>query len=268
MALCACISADWRNVMESTWLCESIRVSALWRTTEDVSGLLTWQTVVGSEPEQRETQPRFGTMREVGPVWGGVAALELRASPGRADWTLSPIVPLDVHLSAIPNIGSVTDTIPKFRDLIFDQVTGSYPASRFAFGLVALHQQPTVEASYKELAELLRNASLLLSGTSDFNYQINRPRKSKSMEGLPINRVSRWSSMAMHGLQLQVSVPPGSSPDGLISTQSPVLHATRVELDINSSIEWRDAIPAPVRSPLLDELVELAGELLTAGDVP
>jgi len=254
--------------METAWLCESIRVSALWRAPEDVSSLLDWKTVIGSEPEQRETQPRFGTVREVGPVWGGVAALEFRSSPGRADWVLTPVIPPDIQLPGIPNLGDVADTTQKFRNLIFEHFARAYAAPRFAFGLVALHQQPTKKASYLELAELLGNASLRLSAASDFMYQINRPRASKSVRGLTINRLSRWTSVGVQGLRLQITASPSTSPETSVSPASPGLHATRVELDINSSFERHDTISAELRGPLLDEFIELAGELLSSGDVP
>jgi hypothetical protein len=253
--------------MENTWLCESIRVSALGRAPELVSEL-DWKAVMGSDPEQRETQPRLGTVREIGPVLGGAAVLEFRASAGRVDWALAPIIPPDIQLPTIPNVGSVTEAIRNFRDLIFEHVTRSYAASRFAFGMAAFHQQPTGGASYEELAALLHNAALLAPGTSDFVYQINRPRNSKSVNGLVVNRLSRWSSIAVHGLRLQITAPLSNLPESLLSSSSPTLQATRAEFDINSSAERREPIPAEMRRLLLDEFVELAEELLSAGDVP
>jgi hypothetical protein len=53
--------------MDNTWLCESIRVSALGGAPELVSEH-DWKAVMGSDPEQRETPPRLGTVREIGPV--------------------------------------------------------------------------------------------------------------------------------------------------------------------------------------------------------
>jgi hypothetical protein len=102
--------------------------------------------------------------------------LELRASAGRADWVLAPVIPPDIQLPTIPNVGSVTEAIRNFRDLIFAHVTRSYSASRFAFGIAAFHQQPTGAASYEELAALLHSPALLAPGTSDFVYRPTYPK--------------------------------------------------------------------------------------------
>jgi hypothetical protein len=231
--------------------------------------LLTWNAVIGSDPEQRETQPRIGTVREVGPIWGGLAALEFRASPGRADWVVAPVIPPDIQLTGLPTLGEIEETVQKFGKLIFDAVAQSYSAPRFAFGVVALHSQPSKEASYVELTDLLRIASLQLEGASDFSYQINRMRPSKAVSGLSINRLSRWASVAFQGLRMQLSMFPTGSADGTVtSRQSPPVHATRAEFDINTAADRREPIPTSARKSLLDELAELSLELLEKGDVP
>jgi len=251
------------------WLCESIRVTALWATPDDVSELLTWKSVIGADPEQRETQPRIGTVREVGPIWGGVASLEFRASPGRADWVVAPAIPPDIQLAGLPSLGEVEDIIQRFAALIIDAIARSYSAPRFAFGLVALHPQPNRDASYGELIDLLRFAALTLEGASDFSYQINRMRPSVAVSGLSINRLSRWACVTFQGLRMQFSMSPAGSADGtVISNKSQPMFATRVEFDINTAADWRETIPTAARKTLLDELTGMSLELLEKGDIP
>jgi len=251
------------------WLCESVRLTALWGTPDDVSKLLTWNAIIGSDPEQQETQPRIHTVREVGAIWDGSASLEFRASPGRADWIVAPVIPADIQLATWPNLGRVEEIAERFSEFIFGAVARVYSAPRFAFGLIALHPQPSREASYAELTNLLRISSLQREGASDFVYQINRARPSKSVPGLSINRVSRWASVVSQGLRMQFSMSPVGVADGAVaSTQTPPTHATRAELDMNTAADRRDPIPATGRAPLLRELAGLSLELLETGDVP
>jgi hypothetical protein len=235
----------------------------------DVSAALTWKNVGGSEPEHRETQPRVGTVREVGPIWGGGAALEFRASPGRADWLISPAIPADIQTATYPNLGEIGEAVGKFRELVFAVAANAYDAPRYAVGLVALHLNPSKEASYNELSGLLQNASLRLEGASDFSYQINRPRVSRALNGLKINRLSRWSSSAFFGLQVQLSVPLGGEVPGSVTGHArELVHATRVDIDINCPADRAEPIPSAARLPLLEELAQLALELPQTGDVP
>ncbi len=250
------------------WLCESLRLSALWPTHDPASGTLNWQAIVGSDPEQREVQPRLGTTREVGSIWDGRASLEYRASPGRVDWAVTPILPAEMVLVEPPNLGEVKTETQKFAELLFGAVASSYNAPRFALGIVAACPQATNADSYTHLAQLLRIEPDHLKGASDFHYQINRPRPSTTAKGMSINRVSRWSAMATLGLRMQFEVSPTSQPQSSVRTTQPTVYATRAELDINSPAEWRNSIEERYRRPLLEEFANLACEILDRGDVP
>jgi hypothetical protein len=138
-----------------------------------------------------------------------------------------------------------------------------------AIGLVALHHHTSKESSYAELTRLLRSSTIQLDGASDFSYQINRPRRSTVIEGMMVNRLSRWSSAALVGFHMDVSAPilaPGEVTNRTTTDQP--LHATRVELDISSQVDWHDPIAESCRYPLLNELLSLALELPVSGDVP
>src|SRR5579862_1400478 len=98
----------------SPWVCQSLRLSVLWPTPdESQTKALTWERVTGLSPEQHESQPRFGTNRDLGSIWEGTTILELRTSPGRVDWTASPAIPPDVQLSTFPNLGEMTETVTR-----------------------------------------------------------------------------------------------------------------------------------------------------------
>src|SRR5882757_5431209 len=139
------------------WVCQAIRLTALWPTPQDTSGLSTWKEVIGSEPETREEQSRLGMIREIGPIWEDMTpcVAEHRSSPGRVDWSISPTVYPDVQLTAFPNLGPIRSVADRFAQLVFEPAARRYAAPRFAIGLVALHHHASKEASYAELTQLL-----------------------------------------------------------------------------------------------------------------
>jgi hypothetical protein len=248
------------------WLCESVRLSALWSIAEGAESSVLWESVVGAPPEVRESQPRQGTTRDAGPVGEG-AMLELRTAPGRADWLLLPtMTPAMVQAPAFPNVGSVDDAIRLFVGLLFEKAALGYNVPRLALGVAALHPAPDRGASYAELTRLLTTISPKLDGATEFQYQINRPRQSKIVHGLAMNRLSRWSSVVMTGVAIPIHTE-AISPSSARYVQTKPIHATRVELDLSSAAERQDPLPKEARLDLLRELTDFVPEILRSGDM-
>ena len=246
----------------SPWLCEYLRFSALWTEPSDAAARLKWDAVVGRPPEQREEQPRIGTIREVGPVGDGLAGLELRLSPGRADWLLSPALPPDVQLTTLPNLGGIEDVLEGFRGLVFARAAAAYEAPRFALGAVVLHPADR-DASYAELAQLVPQMKGHLAGASDFIFQINRPRRSRVIPDVLINRLTRWTSVSFASVRVSLS-----SQGEVTQRPAQPLSATRVEIDVSTAADRQTPIPEPARAPLFNELATIMIEIVYAGDVP
>jgi hypothetical protein len=248
--------------MTTAWLCESVRVTALWPMPEPVGSDLTWEAVAGAPPELKEDHPRRGTHRERGPLDEERAILELQTAPGRVDWLLT--APLDAMVtevvSSFPSIGSPKDALSLFEATVFNKAARAYSAPRFALGLVATRPATDLDAAHSELAKLLVSMKPKLSGAHDFLYQINRPRPSLSISGLGVNRLSRWSAVLATSVVLQTT--------GAASAARSVIAGTRVELDMNSAADRTQPIPEPSRVPLLKEFAQLALEILERGDIP
>lgn len=255
--------------MTMPWLCESVRLSALWQVPEVLNNALSWESAVGLPPEVREDQPRRGTSRHAGPIGEAGATLELQMAPGRIDWvmTAGPTLGDLSKIRTFSNIGAPQEALHAFDELLFVKAAQAYAAPRFAIGVVAMLPAKDRDASYADLAQLLRGLRPDLSGVSDFICQLNRPRKGKSVPELMINRLSRWSSVKVTGVQLVIPHPGavGTIPEHRLSEP---LHGTRVELDINSAAERAEEIPAQSRISLLKELGTLAMEVLEKGDIP
>ena len=129
------------------WRCESLRLTALWPDARDVSSLFTWESVVGSSPDHRESQPRLHSAREIGSISEASLNLELRSTPGRADWILAPIAPTpgDVPFINFPNL---FDALATFAHVIFEKSADSYDAVRIALGVAAVRPTADRRESY------------------------------------------------------------------------------------------------------------------------
>jgi hypothetical protein len=103
-----------------------------------------------------------------------------------------------------------------------------------------------------------------LKDASEFLFQINRPRQSKSIPGIEINRLSRWSSSSITGFEF--SIMPAAIGQSVVTTREPA-HATRIELDVSTPADRRAAIPQNTQAKLFVEMSELAKEIVLKGDV-
>ena len=247
--------------MSIPWICESIRLSALWRAVEPYGSALSWEQVAGAPPETKEEQPRRGTSRQVGPVTEGRHSLEMQTAPGRVDWILTGLPGLVVDSGISPSVGSPPDALDEFERFLFEKAANAYAAPRFALGIVANCPESGQNESYARLTELLRSIRPTFAGAFDFLYQINRPRRALSVPDLGVNRLSRWASVTITNTQFLLS--------NLSSQVSkPPVIATRVELDLSSSAEREQPIPEQLRIGLFHEFKRLALELLEKGDMP
>lgn len=103
--------------------------------------------------------------------------------------------------------------------------------------------------------------------SSDFLYQINRPRKISSVESFEcsVNRLSKWSAS-----KWSVSLFAGSGSDPSQLTQyitKPTQFAVRLELDINTAADFVGELDSEKLPHIFRELVELGKEIANKGDI-
>jgi hypothetical protein len=117
--------------------------------------------------------------------------------------------------------------------------------------------------SYQKLSEFLPRIWIDPVGSTDFGYQVNRPRKSLTIDGQRIQRLSKWSASLSGLIQLQVAP--------LVSQQSAILqegqNACRIEIDISTDPLIAEPLPAAKLAPILDELIQLGLEITSQGDI-
>jgi hypothetical protein len=96
--------------------------------------------------------------------------------------------------------------------------------------------------------------------SSDFRYQVNRPRQTQlGIEGLRINRLMTWHSIRME----LVAVTGGGRPYRSLPS-----FAVHTELDISTSQDFTGPLSQESLPDLLREFEDYVLELLRDGDRP
>jgi len=222
-----------------------------------------WSKVVGTEPEIKTVQKGVG-IREAGPIRNGYCNLVLQVQGPRIDW-LAVAVNKGEPLKGFLTFDTVKGAVAVFRELLDPWVKDVAPFKRIGLGAVLVMPVENREVGYRTVSRYLPAVKLDPSVSSDFSYSINRPRPSKSgIDGLKVNRLSRWSVVQVQEFQVQGTVPGGVAlVEGAADFQ-----AVRVELDVNTAAERNDALPQDRQLSVFHELTGLVEEIAARGDVP
>jgi hypothetical protein len=222
-----------------------------------------WSELTGAKPESETTRPRDGTYRAEGPFEAGT--LTLLTTPGRVDWLYTKRT--DEPEDKFTTLGSYWEHQGAYRKLMTEWL-GRCPAiMRLAFGTVLLLPVNDRKEGYSTLSSLLPAVGVDAEHSSDFMYQINRSRSSNVMSNdFELNRLSKWSVVRRSLMRLEMHAQPSSMHPMPVPESD--ASACRLELDINTSPGQIDELPAAKLRDLFGELVELANEIASRGDVP
>lgn len=250
----------------SAWQVETLRLTAFSTALPDLSSIKWWETVTGEPSETKTLQQRTGRLQETGRIKGGFCNLSLECQPQRIDWLFSPIVKDDQELKSFPTFVSLPDGLKIYEEMLLPWIAQCPTLNRVAFGAALTQPVENRRAGYQTLAKLLPAVELDPEGSSDFSYQINRPRVSKSgVQNLRINRLSRWGVVRLSGIMVQVTA---GQPTARVFESSQEVNACRVELDINTSPQFQGTFPSETLASLVKELMDLGIEIASNGDIP
>ena len=246
------------------WSVESFRLTTFHNSVgtiaQDVASL--WETVTGDRPDQVSSRPRENVTLVEGPYAGNRLVFTCR--PDRTDWNLrSAPQPPDVPADEFITMGFLTALLPPFLELSKGWLGISPGITRFAFGSILLVPMEGLLEANGELDQLLPKVEVDSTGSSDFFYQINRPRQSLSKGGVVINRLSKWS--VMQGGSLGFTVPGNVEPQIILGRS---FFACRLELDVNTAGALQSPIVGDEAISLFEELVQLGKEITEKGDIP
>jgi hypothetical protein len=160
-------------------------------------------------------------------------------------------------------IGSFQDCLDSFLELMTRWFKISPSLRRLAFGVILALPVDDRKSGYELIANYLPNVKLDPVGSSDFLYQINRLRNSELVSDLEINRLSKWS-VVKQGLA-RVDLLPEARVSLFPSSDT---FSCRLELDINTSADYKSDLPADKLTSVFLELVDLAKEIAVRGDIP
>ena len=245
------------------WQVNTLRMTAFPSPAAQVTEPTWWADLMAEPPEKRISQPRRGERREEGALAKG--KLTLGVGLIRIDWVYTVADDPKFEVDGFPTVGTLPEALETFRLLMhrWFALDTCPPIQRLAFGAILWQPVENLQTGYQQLATYLPAVALDHEGSSDFGYQINRPRTSSTgMAGLRINRLSKWSVMSLGSAEFAISAP------GIAYIAQPLSFACRVELDINTVPEFRGEFTGEQLPQIFAELVDFGCEIARRGDIP
>ncbi len=243
------------------WNAESLRLTVFQTPVAQIADPTWWSDLVGEPPESRISRPRVGGQQEEGSFERG--RLVLRNQPTRIDWLYN--ADIGEVQDNIPTIGSVHDARNVFLELMqrWFQLETFPLINRMALGVILTQPVETKREGYRRLSTYIPSVQLDVENTSDFIYQINRPRSSGSgVPELRINRLTKWSVALWRGATISMG------PESVQHSMGQELFACRLELDISTAPGFTAELPQENLRRILEELADLADEIAREGDIP
>ncbi len=247
------------SVQADEWSVSLLRLTVFPTSPLEVIGKHWWMGLLGEEPESRTEKPRTLELQEAGEY--ETHGLIVSTNPVVIDWRLVPAAVEGVPIDGIPVIGTFSDALSIFLPLMHRWLDEQCPElQRMALGAELVQPAEDHAAAYRRLASYVP-VRLDPIGSSDFLYQINRPRPSRTdIPLLRINRLSKWSAM-----KLTLG---GSLGDQLLELPGLEHFACLVELDINTAPGYPGTLNRDQFGTVLTELADLGKELAVNGDQP
>jgi hypothetical protein len=248
---------------QSEWLTENIRLTAFTKANPETPEKW-WESVISGQPTQRITRPFYS---DIGPFENGLMQLSIQPQLSqlyRIDWLYTPNPQLSYD-NGLPNIGYLDEVVKKFSLNIENWLTLAPPINRLAFGAGLIRPVADIAVGNMYIAKYLKSIQIDDETSSDFLYQINRPRFSKlhGLEYLKINRLSKWSVVIMQGFEFALS--------GQMLSVSPaeklLQSECKLEIDINTNPQPTGDLPHNKIKSVFKELVDLGIEITKKGDI-
>lgn len=241
----------------ATWQAANLRLTAFTDSTLKISEPTWWEEIVGHPPEAKVQRALI--RQETGPFEKGMLALSIQS--GRVDWNFNPPEATQDTLENLPLIGPFTECLDSFSKITQAWLSGnSCPAvKRLAFGGILWSPVKDKRSGYKSLQSFLPFVTIDTEHSSDFLYQINRPRNSQGeIPNLTINRLSKWSVVTLRLVGLAVATQQEvASHEGTYCS---------LELDISTSMSLSNPLPQDKLTELFKELADIGKEISEQGD--
>ena len=243
----------------TNWQAESLRVTAFPVPGTPIGESTWWADLVGKPPEVRSNRPSHGAFTDEGLFQE--LKLILSAQPTRIDWYLT-LPEQEEAVTSLRTVGPFPESLKIFVPLMKDWLKLGPPLQRLAFGVILFQAAEDKTKGYRQLGRYLPQIAIDPEGSSDFSYQINRPRDSGTqVGGLRINRLSKWSVALRGAARLTFS------PQAVQAFSLGEVFAVRLELDISTAADFDHELPREKLSGIFEELVQFGSEIAEKGDI-
>jgi hypothetical protein len=245
------------------WKVQLLRVTLFVSPDADPSfEALSWAGLTGAKPES--VQNKAGDEREEGPFLGG--RLLLQKQPRRVDLYHARTVSDEEEAEdPVATLGELEPAFESVRGVVSKLLESLRTCCvRIALGTDMVQPVETVQAAYKTLVNHIRSATFSLEGAQEWLYQVNRPRESKVLKPLVVNRLTRWHASSWQAVRFQVVV--GTGPEA--RAYGPTRIGAVVSTDVSTQADRGDPLPGGSLLPLLEELRGLTVEIRDRGDIP
>jgi hypothetical protein len=230
------------------WEAEVLRLTCFQAPSAILQHSTWWSDVTGDSPENRVQQPKKGIYQDNGPFANG--NLSLRIEPTRIDWIFNKPPNDDASRFSF-------EEARRFNEGMLRWLMWCPPLLRLAFGAVLTIPVESREEGYNRITHYLPHVKLDPE-SSDFMYQINRPRRVE-LGGtvLAINRLSKWAISMVESRQITPFA------EHIVVTR---LFACRLELDISTPPDFKGELPHDKLGTIFEVLVDYGREIATEGD--
>jgi hypothetical protein len=241
----------------SAWQLEFVRLIAFPTTPPALLEQNWWKELMGALPKDYVSTRKLEFREDCGSIQDR-ELLSLTVDLKRVVWEARPHAVVDKSGNYPTFDGPFREKVAWFVKFLNPWLTTSCPPLlRMAFSAKLLRPAANVKEAYQNLAAQLPLVNLD-SNPNDFLLQINRrKKKSDTVEGLAINRLSTWSKM-----NVEIVIESGKPfrwPDRCYSS---------LELDINTAPERSEILPIGLAFGIFQELSSLGLEIAEHGDIP
>jgi hypothetical protein len=251
----------------SPWKALRLRATTFLSPDSEIDDTSIWSSVVGGLPDEEQRRPRESLLQQTGKLANFEIAL--RIVHPRIDWFVQPAIENPAGVDPPPDwqVALFDEALTTLKQLASQWFSMQLHVVRVAFGANLVQPANDMREAYSTLDRYLADLKVDPENSSDLLYQINRPRGSRVIEGLEINRLSKWSVMAQAsgGWVLQTNPAVGEQ---VASLPVALRHASSLELDVNTKGTHGTNFPQPRLNELFDELMEWGSEIAEKGDVP
>jgi len=244
------------------WQVETMRVTVFPSEVVTTDPASWWDDVVGFPPETVVARPKIGQFQARGDFEGRQLALQIQ--PGRVEWVVGPLAKaIEEEDSGLTSLGPFPEVLNSLSKVVVPWLPKAPALQRFAFGAILMQPVDSVRAGYTLLQKYLGSVRLDPDSSSDFFYQINRPRPSRTaIAALRLNRLTKWSVQVIRRMTMTIGAE-GTTATRALGEDA----ACRLELDINTAPDFTGVLPVEQLGALLQELTDLGREIAQRGDI-